>query len=270
MMMPSCASTGMNDVSNQAALEKPTRASLQVTDSGFVLHTYPYRETSVIAELFTQAHGRVVIVAKGAKRPKSATRGVLQPFQPLSLCWFGKAEMKTLKSAEAEQIFPQLSGAGLLAAFYVNELMLKLTHREDPHESLFDHYAATISALARRSPGESSTADIAIALRRFETAFLQELGYAIRFTEEVDSHAPIVPDGKYAYLVDRGPIAIEARGARPANALELSGKTLLDMANDDYADPHTQLQSKQLMRFLINHLLGDKVLHTRSLARELK
>src|SRR5437870_783305 len=103
-------------------------------DAGFVLHTYPYRETSLILEVFTRGRGRLSIIARGARRPRSAMRGVLIPFQPLNMTWFGKTELKTLKVAEAERIYPQLTGAALLSAFYLNELILKLSHREDPHE----------------------------------------------------------------------------------------------------------------------------------------
>ncbi|MEO8103918.1 MAG: DNA repair protein RecO [Betaproteobacteria bacterium] len=235
------------------------------------MHTYPYRETSLIVETFTCSHGRVVLVAKGAKRPHGAMRGLLNPFQPLTLNWFGKSEMKTLKTVEQERIIPQLSGAALLSAFYMNELLLKLTHREDPHDVLFDAYGAAVNALATLSADRNGVRDIATILRQFEVRLLQELGYALQLSQEAESHRPLDPEGEYLYQAERGPVRCEmARQSYNEDCLQLSGKTLIDMANNDYADPQTQVQAKQLMRRMINHLLGDKVLHTRNLMRDLR
>jgi DNA repair protein RecO (recombination protein O) len=269
----------MNDLSPRLPPASATRGPVKQgrqfvgqSDAAFVLHTYAYRETSLIVETFTRLHGRVVMVAKGAKRPQGALRGILNPFQGLSLVWFGKSEMKTLKSAEQEQILPQLSGAALLSAFYLNELMLKLAHREDPHERLFDAYAATIASLASLPAAPRQAREIAPILRQFEVTLLQELGYALQLQKEADSHAPIRAEADYFYLIERGPLSVGliARQSTSADGLQLQGKTLMDMACCDYRDPNTQSQSKQLMRMLINHLLGEKVLHTRQLIRDMR
>ena len=262
-------------LANRPAAQKPSRASPADADRAFVLHTYPYLETSLIVEAFTATHRRVVLVAKGAKRPHAAMRGMLNPFQALRLNWFGRSEMKTLKAAEQERILPQLSGAALLSAFYLNELLLKLTHREDPHEDLFDAYADAVAALAEMPSGIKGVRAIAAILRQFEVNLLRELGYALQLEEEADSHRPLDPDGTYVYQTERGPVAC-AMAMEPAaqsyndDGLRLSGKTLLDMSANNYVDPQTQLQSKQLMRKIINHLLGDRVLHTRQLMRDLR
>lgn len=246
------------------------------SDRAFVLHSYPYRETSLIVEAFTAQHGRVVLVAKGAKRPHAALRGLLNPFQSLTLNWFGKSEMKTLKTAELERILPQLSGAALLSAFYMNELLLKLTHREDPHEDLFVAYYDAVSALAGLSgpgaaQGKEQVRQIAALLRQFEVRLLRELGYALQLAEEADTHVAIDAAGVYLYHTERGPVRCESPlESYDSDALQLAGKTLIDMSRDDYGDPQTQAQAKQLMRKMINHLLGDKVLHTRNLIRDLK
>jgi DNA repair protein RecO (recombination protein O) len=210
-------------------------------------------------------------VAKGAKRPRGAMRGLLNPFQPLVLSWFGKAEMKTLKTVEHERILPQISGAALLSAFYMNDLLLKLTHRDDAHEALFAAYGGAVSGLAALPAGKAGMREIEVILRQFEVRLLQELGYALQLSVEADSHVPLDPARHYVYQVERGPVRCEAaHPPHPEEVLPLSGKTLLDMSNNDYADPQTQVQSKQLMRRMINHLLGDKVLHTRNLMRELR
>ncbi|HEX9391191.1 MAG TPA: DNA repair protein RecO [Usitatibacteraceae bacterium] len=240
------------------------------SSAGFVLHSYPYRETSLIVESFTRSHGRMVFVAKGAKRPASAMKGALNPFQRLLFNWFGKAEMKTLKSVEHGRIFPQLNGSALMSAFYMNELLLKLAHREDAHEALFDAYEAAVMQLSgAEAPLEIR--GIGTVLRRFEIALLRELGYALMLVEEADTHQPIIAAGQYLYLLERGPVAL-GRIARQAtgDGLQLNGKTLLDMQAGDFTDPVTQQQSKQLMRRAINHMLGDKPLHTRQLIRELQ
>ena len=269
----------MNDLSERppSALGAVSTAKLgrQVvgqSDAAFVLHTYAYRETSLIVETFTRLHGRVVMVARGAKRPNGALRGVLNPFQGLALAWFGKSEMKTLKTAEQERILPQLSGAALMSAFYLNELLLKLASREDPHEQLFDAYAGAMTSLAMLPTASRSAREIAPILRQFEVTLLQELGYALQLREEANSHVPILPERAYLYIVERGPLSAGtvAQQAGYNDGLPLQGKTLIDMASCDYRDPQTQTQSKQLMRMMINHLLGDKILHTRQLIREMR
>ena len=120
-------------------------------DKAYVLHSYPYRETSLILQAWTEQHGRFGLVAKGARRPKAASRTLLVPFQPLVLSWFGRGELKTLKTAEPAAPVRPLAGASLFPAFYLNELLLKLTHREDPHEGLFVAYDAAITELRRLS-----------------------------------------------------------------------------------------------------------------------
>src|SRR5260370_33338727 len=114
----------------------------------FVLHAYAYRETSLIVEVLTQGYGRVALVARGAKRPRSELRGVLQAFQPLTLSWAGSGELKTLIHAEWRGGLPLVCGSALLCGFYLNELLLKLLPREDPHPRLFDAYESALSRLA--------------------------------------------------------------------------------------------------------------------------
>src|SRR5512139_4219305 len=102
-------------------------------EPAFVLHAYPYRETSLIVEAFTEAHGRIALVARGAKRPRSELRGLLQGFQPLLLSWSGAGELKTLARAEWRGGMSRLGGSALVCGFYLNELLIKLLPREDPH-----------------------------------------------------------------------------------------------------------------------------------------
>lgn len=226
----------------------------------FVLHSYPYRETSLVLEVFSRQHGRVALVARGARRPRSALRGLLMGFQPLLLSWFGKSELRTLHRAEWQGGQPQLQGTALLCGFYLNELLLNLMARDDAHEQLFDYYQHTLQCLT----GE---ADHAATLRRFEKHMLQELGYALLLGHEAGTGKPIDPDTHYRYVIERGAVADTPD---VSEGLAVTGKTLLDMAADDYRDMVSAQQSKQLMRMLLNHHLAGKTLHTRELIKDLQ
>jgi DNA repair protein RecO (recombination protein O) len=229
-------------------------------DPAFVLHSYPFRETSLIVEVFSRNHGRVPLVARGARRPRSAIRGLLMGFQPLSLSWFGKHELRTLHSAEWQGGQPQLQGTALLCGFYLNELLLNLMARDDPHENLFDYYQQTLQRLAQEQ-------DHAFTLRSFEKHMLQELGYALSLETEAGSGRPVVSERSYRYILERGAVAETADSTQ---GMPVAGKTLLDMAADDYRDAVTARQSKQLMRMLLDHHLAGKPLHTRELMRDLQ
>lgn len=228
----------------------------------YVLHTYPFKETSLVVELFARDFGRVATTAKGARRPRSAMRGMLQAFQPLLATWSGKLELKTLHSLEWNGGLLLLQGEALMCGFYLNELLLRLLPREDPHEALFEYYTETLQTLA-------SGKDLATTLRRFELKFLQELGYAIPLN--VDANAEEIHEGvNYRYEAEHGAFKLSGMLGRYDGGIQLSGKTLIDMSNDDYSHVQTQQQSKQLMRYLLAHYLGDKPLHTRQLLIELQ
>ena len=239
-------------------------------DRGYVLHSYPYRETSLILQAWTEKHGRLGLVAKGARRPKAASRSILVPFQPLEMDWFGRGELKTLKTAEPTAPATPLAGQALMSAFYMNELLLKLTTRDDPHERLFESYdraIAELRALSRAGVKDSTVMEP--VLRRFELSLLQELGYALELTRESPSGAPIAAEREYWYVVERGPIAATAGEAAPFNAVRLRGNTLVDLEHGRFEDPATVAQAKQLMRLLINHSLNGQELSTRMLVRDL-
>ena len=231
----------------------------QDSQPAYVLHTYPFRETSLVLEVFTRNFGRVGLVARGARRPKSALRGLIMAFQPLLISWGGKAELRTLHKAEWQGGVPQLKGRGLICGFYLNELLLKFLAREDPHETLFVVYHEAVLSLAQESEPEGT-------LRRFEKHLLKELGYAISLDREANTGKQIDPHKRYTYLVERGPVLLEG----DSNVgVEIEGKALLELACDNLTDASTLSQSKLLMRFLLNHYLGNQDLHTRQLMREL-
>ncbi|CAD6547528.1 DNA repair protein RecO [Paraburkholderia hiiakae] len=226
----------------------------------FVLHSYPYRETSLIIDVLSRDHGRVALVAKGAKRPHSALRGVLQTFQPLALSWTGKGEVRTLTGAEWVGGMLPLTGDALLCGFYVNELLVKFIAREDPHPELFRHYVVTLTRLAHDEPPVQ-------VLRSFERVLLREAGYALALNRTVTRKA-VVAEGRYVFDPERG--VREASDEWPAQWPRLSGQTLLDMEEDDYHRAQTVAQSKALMRFLLNTYLGGTPLATRQILIDLQ
>ncbi|MFA6062974.1 MAG: DNA repair protein RecO [Gallionella sp.] len=237
-----------------------TRQNRQQDELAFVLHSHPFRETSLLLDVYSQRHGRLAIVARGARRPRSVLRGVLMSFQPLLLSWFGKGEVRTLHAAEWQGGQPYLQGTALMCGFYLNELLINLLARDDAHAQLFDYYRATLYRLAHES-------DHAATLRCFEKHMLQELGYALELGVEAGSGLPVTAEANYRYLVEHG--AVPDRGDLHAG-VKVSGKTLLAMAEDDYSDAMVAQQSKQLMRMLLNHHLGGRVLHTRELIKDLQ
>jgi DNA repair protein RecO (recombination protein O) len=232
-------------------------------EPAFVLHTYAYRETSLIVEAFTERHGRVAMVARGAKRPRSEMRGVLQAFQPLALSWAGAGELKTLVKAEWQGGMPLPGGAALLCGFYLNELLLKLLAREDAHPALWREYESALRALtADQAPGAQ-----AATLRRFELRLLAELGYALTLTREVATGARVEAGERYHYAFDRGPqrIAAEPRGAWPV----VRGETLIALATERYPDADVAAEAKRLMRGILDHYLEERRIFSRRVVRDL-
>ncbi len=137
-------------------------------EPAYILHTRPYRETSLILEVFTLGYGRAGLVARGVRRPQSPLRGILNPFQPLRLSWTGKGELATLGQAEQGGVSAELRGDAVMAGFYVHELLLNLLQRHDPHPQLFGHYATLLASLAEGQPVEK-------LLRVFELELLREI-----------------------------------------------------------------------------------------------
>lgn len=225
---------------------------------GFLLHSYPYSETSLILDVFARDHGRIPLLARGARRPRSALRGVLIGFQPLELAWFGGGEVKTLAKAEWQGGMPLLTGRCLLLGYYLNELLLKLLQREDAHPGLFEAYAAALGALAH---GAADTPE----LRRFEKTLLREIGYGLTLEKDAGGF-PVVSDRCYIYQIERGPVVAENEEGQAV----FKGKTFLDIASDDYTDQQTLSESKRLMRQLVAHYLEGRPLQSRRVFVELQ
>ena len=228
----------------------------------YVLHSIPFRETSLIVEILTRDFGRMALLARGARRPRSAIRGLLMAFQPIEVAWAGKGEVLNLMKAEWLGGIPLLTGEALFCGYYLNELLMHLLPREDPHERLFARYTAMLARLAADPAGRVQEAD----LRSFEKALLQELGYGLTLVHDSDG-APIVAEAQYTYRMEQGPVRLEhAEGAAQA----FSGKTLLDLETEDFADPRSRAEAKALMRTLMAYYLAGKELETRKIFKELQ
>ena len=233
-----------------------------LNEPAFVLHSIPYKETSLILDVFTRDYGRVALIAKGAKRPHSSLRPVLQQFQPLQVHWTGKNELKTLTKSEWTGGVVPLVGDALLCGFYINELIVKFLAREDAHEDLFDTYYSTIAELSQ------ATGSYEKILRPFEIFLLQATGFCGPLDYCQETGKRLDPTINYVYQPERG--------LRPATDLDpphgpvLSGKYLLHLVHHEFEDPQTIAQSKQLMRFLLSLHLQDQVLTTRQILIDLK
>jgi DNA repair protein RecO (recombination protein O) len=228
----------------------------------YVLHSYPFRETSLIVEVFSRDFGRMALLARGARRPRAAIRGLLMAFQPLEIGWAGKGEVLTLMKAEWQGGQPLLAGEALFCGYYLNELLMHLLPREDAHEHLFSRYTEMLARLAADPSGKVREAD----LRSFEKALLQELGYGLTLNHDSDARA-IEAEAFYTYRMEQGPVRLDhGEGA----AQVVSGKTLLDLEAEDFSDPRSRHEAKALMRTLMAYYLAGKELETRKIFKELQ
>ncbi|HJV07899.1 MAG TPA: DNA repair protein RecO [Chromobacteriaceae bacterium] len=222
----------------------------------YVLHAQPYRETSLLVEVLTRDYGRFSLVARGARRPRADLRGILLPFQPLTLAWFGKNEVRTLHTAEWNGGVPQLSGLPLICGFYLNELWMKLTARDDPQPEAFAIYDQAVRGLAR-------SAGLATVLRRYELGILREMGYVPALDR--DGHGqPIVASANYLCAAGAAP---ELDQGQPliGQLAQVRGSSLLAMARDDFSDKTTRLEARALLRVWLTGLLGAEPLASREL-----
>lgn len=213
----------------------------------FLLHLRPYRETSALLELFTRDYGRMTAIARGVRTSRSHLKSLLQPFSPLLISWQGKSELMTLVSAEPNGVPFQLRGNCLLSGFYLNELLLRLLQKQDSHPELYTVYHQTLVELQAQTQPERT-------LRRFEKKLLEELGYGLQDKYEA-AHF-------YRYVPEEGFVVWEGE----AVGVDIfSGKSLLALLQDTFADETSLQDAKRLMRLIISHLLGGKPLASRKL-----
>lgn len=229
-------------------------------EPGYILHHYPWRNSSLLVEVFTQSHGRLGLVARGARRPKSRLRGVLQPFRPVMLSWSLRGDLGTLTDAELASAPLPLAGARLLCAFYTNELLMRLVHRHDPHPTLFEHYANCLACLS------ASDTKKAAALRLFEKQLLDACGYGLNLEADVDTGEAVESDVMYDYVLEHGPRRHDNASAR----LAVSGATLRALAQQRLEDDNVLREAQRVLRASIDLYLGGKPLKTRQVLQGMR
>jgi len=232
---------------------------------GYLLHHAPYRDTSRILEVLTRDHGRLSLFARGVRGPKSRLGALLQPFQPLLLSWSGRGEAPQLTGAELEGVRRSLPADRLLAAFYLNELILKLTTRHDPHPALYAAYGRALEGLAASTPDAVDRTAVERPLRLFEKRLLEEVGYGLDLETSAADGGAIDPDRSYQFRPGQGLVAAPA----PAPGA-ISGSSLIALARDELAGAKELGDARRLLKAALDHCLEGRELATRAVARALE
>jgi DNA repair protein RecO (recombination protein O) len=221
----------------------------------FVLHSYAYKESSLIVDLFTVENGRMAVIAKGAKRPASNLRGALLSLQPIEAIFSGRGEVKTLTQAQWLPGQPWLTGQALMCGMYLNELLIKLLPREDPHPQLFESYAATLLTLAESHEHSA-------ILREFEISLLIEMGYALELKNDVRTGEALLPDTLYRYDPLAGP------SAQGSGSL-VSGNALLSLGRGRFENNAIAAEARDFVRTIINFHLERRTMRSSSVMHDL-
>ena len=226
----------------------------------FILHTRAYTESSLIVEVFSKEYGRLGLLAKGARNPKTRKRGVLQPFQPLLVGWTGKGELPILTEVEqGDQLF-YFDYKSRVCGFYANELIYRLLQRRDPYSELYKSYKMLMSDL---NQCVFKNKERELSLRLFEKRLLSEIGYALILDRDIDQQELINPELVYRYIPEQGPEIYYGQGGR--SPLIVSGMVLHCIARNQYPNDKIMNQAKLFMRHILLSLLGGKAIYSRSL-----
>ncbi len=226
--------------------------------SGFILHRRPYSETSLLIDVFTRGYGRLTLIAKGSRRNKQRAVGLFIPFKPLLLSWSGKGNLPVLTGIESSRFAEELSASARSCAYYQNELLLKLLHRFDSNEKLFDHYRDSLVALEKGI-------DPHAVLRIFEKCLLREIGFGLILDHDALSGQAINEDAYYDYVPEKGPVLTLSPGAA-----SIRGKTLKAFHDDKFESREQIHEAMQLTRKLIDRQLNGEVLRTRKVVYAMK
>ena len=234
-------------MSNSAALQP-----------AYILHTRPYRDSSLLIDAFTASQGRISLIAKAARGMRSKHsrfKGLLQAFVPLLISWRGKTELLNLLNAESSGFaYPQLSGKFLICGLYLNELLMRLLYRHDSHPSLFLAYQTALATLSQ-NPN--------VALRLFEKRLLAELGYALQLNQDSQTRESILPDQHYQFIPSQG--LVICLNSVIHKAAIFSGASLLAIHAEQWTTPSQLLDAKRLFRLALHHLLEGKNIRSREL-----
>ncbi len=239
--------------------------------TAYILHTRPYRDTSLIADVFTPQFGTLALIGRGARGTRSRLRGIVQPFRRLVVSWAGRSELRTLTRAEEDGAPLWLTGQALVIGIYLNELVLRLMERDDPHPVIFAHYEAMLAALATQPPAAT---DPGIprrlyerSLRIFEKVLLRELGYGLILDHDVGTGDAIDPAAMYRYDCLRGP-SLDGGGSNHddhADVMLVRGASLSSLDGGKLDDPQSLQDAKKMLRTALARHLGGRPLNSRRL-----
>lgn len=222
----------------------------------FILHQRAFRETSVILDVFSSAHGRVSVVARGAKRGRNSQSILLQPGRKLNLAWAMRSEMGTLVMVESAGLASMLVGPRLFCCFYMNELLIRMLHKHESHPELFHKYEDALIQLQGNAAEDR-------VLRIFEKHLLKTLGYGLILDHDITSGQAVEPDAAYYYLIDSGPQLDKPQDAH----IRITGRTLLGLDSEQDWDEQIAREAKQLFRAILDAYTGDRPLASRELYR---
>lgn len=225
-------------------------------EPAYVLHRRPYRETSLLVDLFTLNHGKVGVIARGANAARSALKAQLQPFQPLLVDWTGRSDLKTLTQVDTRPGVQLGHGKALYSGFYLNELLQKLLSPYDPAQDLFAAYLEALETLS------AVRSDVEPVLRRFEMRMADELGYGFQWGLAMDIGEPVQAGVYYCYDPQHGILAHAGDHVRMTG---LPGEALLKLGSGNLEDADARRTAKQVMRALTDFLLQGKPLNSRAL-----
>ena len=223
-------------------------------EPAYLLHHYAYRDSSRILELLTHGHGRVSVFAAASRRAGSALPALLQPFTPLLVSWSGRGEAGRLTGAERREGPPGLPPGQLMSGFYLNELLIRLLPRQDPHAGLFEAYERVLAALG--DPG----GEPARALRLFEKRLLEELGYGLELGRDVVHDRELAADRCYRYGLESGPVEVDGVAE---GTLIFSGASLLSLGREELAEARSLGDARRLLRAALDACLEGRGLRTR-------
>lgn len=227
----------------------------------YVLHKRPYRDTSQILDVFTRDYGRISLMSRGSRNPKSKSAGLLQILRPLLVSWGGRGDLYFLNNAElAELKIPDLKGNSIKSAMYINELLIYMLHKDDVHADVFDLYHKCLYDLSDESNIEKS-------LRLFEKQLLQQLGFGLNLVTDADTGEPVDEHCSYIYHFEHGPVLCR-KEAKAARNPVLSGDSLIAYENNQFESDHHFSEIKLLMRYVLNGHLGKKKIRSRDLFRK--
>jgi DNA repair protein RecO (recombination protein O) len=221
----------------------------------YILHRRDYSETSLILEVFSREHGRINLLAKGAKRNKKQQGVNHNLYQKYNMSWVAKSELGTLTDIELLSLSNSLKPEVIMTGFYMNELMLRLLHKHESHAELFDSYDITINRLLNDVSEQ-------IVLRYYEKTLLQSLGYGVILDHEVKTGEALIPEKDYYYKFDFGPSLTTGNAE---SGINVSGKTLLELDTETLSDIKNINEAKILLRSILNQHLGEKPLASREL-----